>query len=44
VIFEFAILTLRRRASGQNTTSSGQLIDLSFIGTWKESETGRVLK
>jgi len=36
------ILALRRRASGQYTTLSGRLNDLSFIGTWKESETGRV--
>jgi hypothetical protein len=26
-----------------DTTSSGRLIDLPFIGTWKESETVRVL-
>jgi hypothetical protein len=37
-----AILALRRRASGQDTTSSELLNDLSFIWTWKESETGRV--
>jgi hypothetical protein len=37
-----AILVLRWRASGRDTTSSWRLIDLSFIGTWKESETGRV--
>jgi hypothetical protein len=37
-----AILAIRRRASGQDTTSSGRLINLSFIGTWKESETGLV--
>jgi len=37
-----AILALRRRASGRDTTSSGRLIDLSFIRTWKESEIGRV--
>jgi len=36
------ILALRRRASGRDTTSSEWLNDLSFIGTWKESETGRV--
>jgi hypothetical protein len=30
------ILALRRHASGQDTTSSGQLIDLPFLGTWKE--------
>jgi len=40
-----AILALRRRASGRDTTSSGQLIDLPFLGTWKEirnwSSTGR---
>jgi hypothetical protein len=36
------ILALRRRASGRDTTSSERLIDLSFIGTWKDSETGRV--
>jgi len=39
-----AILALRRHASGRDTTSSGRLIDLSFIETWKESETGRVLR
>jgi hypothetical protein len=33
---------LRRRASGWDTTSSGRLIDLPFIRTWKESEAGRV--
>jgi hypothetical protein len=38
-----AILALRRRASRQDTTSTGRLIDLPFIGTWKESETVRVL-
>jgi len=38
-----AILALRRRASGQDTTSFGRLIDLPFIGTWKESETVWVL-
>jgi hypothetical protein len=37
-----AILALRRRTSGRDTTSSGRLNDLSFIETWKESETGRV--
>jgi hypothetical protein len=37
-----AILALRRRSSGRDTTSSGRLIDLSFIGTWKEYETSRV--
>jgi hypothetical protein len=31
-----AILALRRRASGRDTTSSGRLIDLPFLGTWKE--------
>jgi hypothetical protein len=31
-----AILALRRRASGRDTTSSGWLIDLPFLGTWKE--------
>jgi hypothetical protein len=36
------ILALRRRASGRDTPSSGRLIDLSFIGTWKEFETGPV--
>jgi hypothetical protein len=36
------ILALRRSASEWDTTSSGRLIDLSFIETWKESETGRV--
>jgi hypothetical protein len=36
------ILALRRRLSGRDTTSSERLIDLSFIGTWKESETGLV--
>jgi hypothetical protein len=30
--------------SGRDTTSSGRLIDLPFIGTWKESETIRVLR
>jgi hypothetical protein len=34
-----AILALRRRTSGWDTTSSRRLINLSFIGTWKESET-----
>jgi hypothetical protein len=38
-----AILALRRCASGRDTTSSGRLIELPFIGTWKESETVRVL-
>jgi hypothetical protein len=38
----FTILALRRSTSGRDTTSSGRLIDLSFIGTWKESKTGRV--
>jgi hypothetical protein len=38
------ILALRRRATGRDTSSSGRLIDLSFIGTWKESETGWVLR
>jgi hypothetical protein len=37
-----AILALWRRAFGRDTTSSGRLIDLPFIGTWKESETVRV--
>jgi hypothetical protein len=40
-----AILALRRRASGRDTTSSGRLTDLPFLGTWKEirswSNTGR---
>jgi hypothetical protein len=31
-----AILALRRRASERDTTSSGRLIDLPFLGTWKE--------
>jgi hypothetical protein len=31
-----AILALRRRASGRDTTSSGRLIDLPFLRTWKE--------
>jgi hypothetical protein len=31
-----AILALRRRASRRDTTSSGRLIDLPFLGTWKE--------
>jgi hypothetical protein len=31
-----AILTLRRRASERETTLSGRLIDLPFLGTWKE--------
>jgi hypothetical protein len=39
------ILALRRRASGRDTTSSGRLTDLPFLGTWKEirswSSTGR---
>jgi hypothetical protein len=39
-----AILALRRRASRRDTTSFGRLIDISFIGTWKESETVRVLR
>jgi len=30
------IPALRRRASGWDTTSSGRLIDLPFLGTWKE--------
>jgi hypothetical protein len=38
------ILALRRHASGWNTTSSGWLIDLPFLGTWKESETGLVMR
>jgi hypothetical protein len=29
--------------SGRDTTSSVRLIDLPFIGTWKESETVPVL-
>jgi hypothetical protein len=40
-----AILALRRRASGQDTTSFERLIDLPFLGTWKEirnwSSTGK---
>jgi hypothetical protein len=40
-----AILALRRRASGRDTTLSGRLIDLPFLETWKEirnwSSTGR---
>jgi hypothetical protein len=40
------ILALRRRASERDTTSSGRLIDLPFLGTWKEirnwSSTGRL--
>jgi len=35
--FWTAILALWRYASGRYTTSSGQLIDLPFLGTWKES-------
>jgi hypothetical protein len=35
--FWIAILALRRYASGRYTTSSGRLIDLPFLGTWKES-------
>jgi hypothetical protein len=31
-----AILALRRRGSRRDTTSSGRLIDLPFLGTWKE--------
>jgi hypothetical protein len=31
-----AILAWRRRASGRDTTSSGRLIDLPFLRTWKE--------
>jgi hypothetical protein len=38
-----AILALRRRASGRDTTSSGRLNQSSYIWTWKESEAGRVL-
>jgi hypothetical protein len=42
-----AILALRRRAFGRDTTSSERLIDLPFLGTWKEirnwSSTGRRL-
>jgi hypothetical protein len=30
------ILALRRHTSGWDTTSSGRLIDLPFLGTWKE--------
>jgi hypothetical protein len=30
------ILALRRRVSERDTTSSGRLIDLPFLGTWKE--------
>jgi hypothetical protein len=40
-----AILALRIRTSGRDTTLSGRLIDLPFLGTWKEirnwSCTGR---
>jgi hypothetical protein len=40
-----AILALRRCLSGWDTTSSRRLIDLTFLGTWKEirnwSSTGR---
>jgi hypothetical protein len=32
-----AILALRRYASGRYTTSSRRMIDLPFLGTWKES-------
>jgi hypothetical protein len=32
-----AILALWRLASGRDTTSSGRLIDLPFLGIWKES-------
>jgi hypothetical protein len=32
------ILALRRCASRRDTTSSGRLIDLPFLGTWKEIE------
>jgi hypothetical protein len=43
--FWIAILALRRRASGRDITSSRRLIDLPFLGTWKEirnwSSTGR---
>jgi hypothetical protein len=35
--FWTAILALRRYASGRYTTSSGRLIDLPFLVTWKES-------
>jgi hypothetical protein len=38
-----AILALRRRASGRDTTSSGRLNQSSHIWTWKESEAGWVL-
>jgi len=31
-----AILALRRRASGRDITLPGRLIDLPFLGTWKE--------
>jgi hypothetical protein len=45
--FWIAILALRRRTSGRDTTSSGRLIDLPFLRTWKEirnwSSTGRCL-
>jgi hypothetical protein len=34
--FWITILALRRRASGRDTTSSGRLIDLPFLGTWEE--------
>jgi hypothetical protein len=34
--FWIVILDLRRRASGRDTTSSERLIDLPFLGTWKE--------
>jgi hypothetical protein len=30
------ILALRSRVSGRDTTTSGRLIDLPFLGTWKE--------
>jgi hypothetical protein len=36
-----AILALRRRASGWDTTSSERLIDLPFLGTWTGSSTER---
>jgi hypothetical protein len=31
------ILALRRYASERDTTSSGRLIDIPFLETWKES-------
>jgi len=38
------ILALRRHSSRRDTTSSGRLIDLPFLGTWKESKTVRKLR